>query len=41
MTVIYTNKRLIILKVDHSDRVDCMSDGEALGLLIFVVKRTI
>ena len=30
-----------IMKVDHSDRVDCMSDGEALGLLISVVKRTL
>lgn len=35
-----THKRGI-LKVDHSDRVDCMSDGEALGLLISVVKRTL
>ncbi|MGN4127607.1 N-acetylmuramoyl-L-alanine amidase family protein [Lysinibacillus sphaericus] len=30
-----------ILKVDHSERVDCMTDGEALGLLISVVKRTL
>lgn len=35
-----THKRGI-LKVDHSDRVDCMSDGEALGLLISVIKRTL
>ena len=34
-------KKRGILKVDHSDRVDCMSDGEALGLLISVVKRTL
>ncbi|MGE7091931.1 hypothetical protein ACQKII_10865 [Lysinibacillus sp. NPDC048646] len=30
-----------ILKVDHSEKVDCMTDGEALGLLISVVKRTL
>ncbi|TKI49743.1 N-acetylmuramoyl-L-alanine amidase [Lysinibacillus tabacifolii] len=30
-----------ILKVDHSDRVGSMTDGEALGLLISVVKRTL
>lgn len=35
-----THKRRI-LKVDHGDKVDCMTDGEALGLLISVVKRTI
>lgn len=35
-----THKRGI-LKVDHSDRVDRMSDSEALGLLISVVKRTL
>lgn len=35
-----THKRGI-LKVDHSDRVDCMSDSEALGLLISVIKRTL
>lgn len=30
-----------ILKVDHSERVGSMTDGEALGLLISVVKRTL
>lgn len=30
-----------ILKVDHSEKVGSMTDGEALGLLISVVKRTI
>lgn len=30
-----------ILTVDHSDRVGSMTDGEALGLLISVVKRTL
>ena len=30
-----------ILKVDHSDKVGSMTDGEALGLLISVVKRTL
>ena len=30
-----------ILKVDHSDRVDRMTDSEALGLVISVVKRTL
>ncbi len=30
-----------ILKVDHSEKVGSMSDGEALGLLISVVKRTL
>ncbi|MFJ7663765.1 N-acetylmuramoyl-L-alanine amidase family protein [Lysinibacillus sp. NPDC097162] len=30
-----------ILKVDHSERVCSMTDGEALGLLISVVKRTL
>lgn len=35
-----THKRGI-MKVDHSDRVDCMTDSEALGLVISVVKRTI
>ncbi|WP_443136937.1 peptidoglycan recognition protein family protein [Lysinibacillus sp. C5.1] len=30
-----------ILKVDHSGKVGSMTDGEALGLLISVVKRTI
>lgn len=34
-------KKRGILKIDHSDRVDCMSDGEALGLLISVIKRTL
>ncbi|MGE7940611.1 N-acetylmuramoyl-L-alanine amidase [Lysinibacillus xylanilyticus] len=35
-----THKRGI-LKVDHSDRVGSMTDGEALSLLISVVKRTL
>ncbi|MCS1382708.1 N-acetylmuramoyl-L-alanine amidase family protein [Lysinibacillus sphaericus] len=30
-----------ILKADHSERVGSMTDGEALGLLISVVKRTL
>ena len=30
-----------ILKIDQSDRVDRMSDGDALGLLISMVKRTL
>ncbi|MFJ7667538.1 N-acetylmuramoyl-L-alanine amidase family protein [Lysinibacillus sp. NPDC097195] len=30
-----------ILKIDHSGKVDSMTDGEALGLLISIVKRTI
>lgn len=30
-----------IMKVDHSDRVDRMTDSEALGLVISVVKRTL
>jgi len=30
-----------ILKVDHSERIGSMTDGEALGLLISVVKRTL
>ncbi|WP_107950987.1 N-acetylmuramoyl-L-alanine amidase family protein [Lysinibacillus parviboronicapiens] len=30
-----------ILKVDHSEKVGSMTDGEALGLLISVVKRTL
>ncbi|QDQ01174.1 N-acetylmuramoyl-L-alanine amidase [Lysinibacillus fusiformis] len=30
-----------ILKVDHSEKVDFMTDGEALGLLISVVKRAL
>ena len=30
-----------ILKLDHSEKVDSMSDGEALSLLISVVKRTL
>lgn len=30
-----------ILKVDHSERVGSMTDGEVLGLLISVVKRTL
>lgn len=30
-----------ILKVDHSEKVGAMTDGEALGLLISVVKRTL
>ncbi|MGE7094388.1 hypothetical protein ACQKII_23740 [Lysinibacillus sp. NPDC048646] len=30
-----------ILKVNHSDHVERISDGEALGLLISVVKRTL
>lgn len=30
-----------VLKVDHSDRVDRMTDSEALGLVISVVKRTL
>ena len=30
-----------ILKVDHSDRVSSLTDAEALGLLISVVKRTL
>ena len=30
-----------ILKVDHSERVDRMTDSEALGLVISVVKRTL
>lgn len=35
-----THKRGI-LKIDHSDRVGSMTDGEALSLLISVVKRTL
>lgn len=35
-----THKRGIT-KVDHSDRVSTMTDSEALGLLISVVKRTL
>ncbi|AHN23965.1 MULTISPECIES: hypothetical protein [Lysinibacillus] len=35
-----THKRGIT-KVDHSDRVSRMTDSEALGLLISVVKRTL
>ncbi|WP_175401726.1 MULTISPECIES: hypothetical protein [Lysinibacillus] len=35
-----THKRGI-LKVDHSNRVGSMTDGEALSLLISVVKRTL
>lgn len=35
-----THKRGI-MKVDHSDRVDRMTDSEALGLLISVVQRTL
>lgn len=35
-----THKRGI-MKVDHSNRVDRMTDSEALGLLISVVKRTL
>lgn len=35
-----THKRGI-MKVDHSKRVDMMTDSEALGLLISVVKRTL
>lgn len=35
-----THKRGI-MKVDHSDRVDRMTDSEALGLVISVVKRTL
>ncbi|MGE7916345.1 peptidoglycan recognition protein family protein [Lysinibacillus xylanilyticus] len=30
-----------ILKLDHSEKVDSMTDGEALSLLISVVKRTL
>jgi len=30
-----------ILKVDHSEKVNSMTDGEVLGLLISVVKRTL
>ncbi len=30
-----------ILKVDHSEKVGSMTDGEALGLLISIVKRTL
>jgi len=30
-----------ILKVDHSEKISSMTDGEALGLLISVVKRTL
>ena len=35
-----THKRGI-MKVDHSEKVGSMTDGEALGLLISVVKRTL
>lgn len=35
-----THKRGI-MKVDYSDRVNSMTDSEALGLLISVVKRTL
>ncbi|MFJ5765415.1 MULTISPECIES: hypothetical protein [unclassified Lysinibacillus] len=35
-----THKRGI-MKIDHSDRVSSMTDSEALGLLISVVKRTL
>ncbi|MFJ7650059.1 hypothetical protein ACIQ1H_21300 [Lysinibacillus sp. NPDC097279] len=35
-----THKRGI-MKRDHSDRVSSMTDSEALGLLISVVKRTL
>ncbi|MFJ7668012.1 hypothetical protein ACIQXI_12925 [Lysinibacillus sp. NPDC097195] len=35
-----THKRGI-MKIDYSDRVGSMSDSEALGLLIAVVRRTL
>ena len=35
-----THKRGI-LKVDHSDRVDCMTESDVVGLLVSVIKRTL
>ncbi|MCL1695154.1 N-acetylmuramoyl-L-alanine amidase [Lysinibacillus sp. BPa_S21] len=40
-TLLKTTYQKGILKVDHSEKVGSMTDGEALGLLISVVKRTL